>query len=77
MDASKNSGFIFKVNKIDPIKISKQKIDAGAKVENWVLAVHCGRGMVQKVVVLPKQLLKVFCKMCKISQENTCVRVSF
>ena len=54
MEAWKNSGSIYKVNKIKPINnISKEKLEPGAKVENWVLVVCCGRDTVQKVVVLP------------------------
>ena len=42
------------VNKIEPINnISKEKLEPGTKVENWVLVVRCGRDTVQKVVVLP------------------------
>ena len=34
MEAAKNSGFIFNVNKIDPIKkIYKEKMEHGAKSE--------------------------------------------
>ena len=54
MEASKNSGFSYKVNKIEPIKnISKKKLETGAKVENWFLVVCCGREAIQKVVVFP------------------------
>ena len=58
MEASKNSGFIFKVNKIDPINISKEKLEPGAKVENRVLVVRCRWDTVQKVVVLSKHVLE-------------------
>ena len=35
MEASKISGFIYKVTKIEPINnISKEKLEPGAKVEN-------------------------------------------
>ena len=33
-------------------------MEPGAKVENWVLAVHCRRDTVQNVVVLPKHVLE-------------------
>ena len=54
----KNSGFIFKVE-IDPVNnISKEKMEPGAKVQNWVLAACCRRGMVKKVVVFTKHVLE-------------------
>ena len=54
MEASKNSGFIYKVNKIESINnISKEKLKPDAKDEKWVLAVCCRRDTVQKLVVLP------------------------
>ena len=57
--SKKNSSFIFKINKNNPINnISQEKMEPGAKVENWVLGVHCGRDTVQKVVVLPKHVLE-------------------
>ena len=72
MEAAKNSGFIFNVNKIDPIKnISKEKMEYGTKGEYWILAVHF---QAQKVVDLPnmcqKQSAEVLCNICKISQET-------
>ena len=46
------------MNKIEPINnISKEKLEPGTKVENWVLVVRCRRDMVQKVVVLPIMIL--------------------
>ena len=54
MKASKNPGFISKVNKIEPTNnFYKEKLEPDTKVENWVLVVCCQRGTVQKVVVLP------------------------
>ena len=54
IEVAKNSGFIFNINKIDPIKnISKEKMEHGAKGEYWILAVHCRRDTAQKVVDLP------------------------
>ena len=75
MEVAKNSGFIFNINKIDPIKnISKEKMEHGAKGEYWILAVHCRRDTAQKVVDLPnmcqKQSAEVLCNICKISQET-------
>ena len=57
-EVSKNSGFIFKVE-IDPVNnISKEKMEPGAKVQNWVLAARCRRGMVQKVMVFTTPVLE-------------------
>ena len=54
MEVSKNSSFIYKVYKIGPISnISKEKLEPGAKVEDWALVVRCRRDTVQKIVVLP------------------------
>lgn len=54
MKTSKNSGSIFKINKIKSINIiSKEILEPGAKVKNWVLVVCCERDTVQKIVVLP------------------------
>ena len=54
----KNSGFIFKVE-IDPVNnIFKEKMEPDAKVQNWVLATCCRRGMVQKVMVFTKHVLE-------------------
>ena len=53
METSKNSGSIFK-DKIKSINIiSKEILEPGAKVKNWVFVVCCERDTVQKVVVLP------------------------
>ena len=39
MEVSKNSSFIYKVYKIGPISnISKEKLEPGAKVEDWALS---------------------------------------
>ena len=38
MEASKNPGFISKVNKIEPTNnFHKEKLEPDTKVENWVL----------------------------------------
>ena len=51
----KKSGFIFKVNKIEPINtISKKKLKLGAKVKHWVLAVCCWSDTYKKHWFCPK-----------------------
>ena len=33
-------------------------MEPGVKVQNWILAVHCGKDKLQKVVALPKYVLE-------------------